>query len=101
MTRTRGGLLRDETRVENTRARWGGLNGDKARVENTRASLGIKALGLFVPFLKEMYEMRYQYEHDYYFDSAKFNRHFNYTPVTNAQAVKETVAELKKNAASV
>ena len=48
-----------------------------------------------------MYEMRYQYEHDYYFDSAKFNRHFNYTPVTNAQAVKETVAELKKNTASV
>lgn len=59
---------------------------------------GIKALGLFVPILKEMYEMRYQYDRDYYFDSSKFNNHFNYTPTTNADAVKQTVAELKKNA---
>lgn len=61
---------------------------------------GIKALGLFIPILKEMYEMRYQYDRDYYFDSSKFNRHFNYTPTTNADAVKQTVAELKKNAAA-
>ena len=59
---------------------------------------GIKALGLFVPVLKEMYEMRYQYDRDYYFDSSKFNKHFNYTPTTNADAVKQTVAELKKKA---
>jgi len=59
---------------------------------------GIKALGLFVPILKEMYEMRYQYDRDYYFDSSKFNNHFNYTPTSNAEAVKQTVAELKKNA---
>lgn len=59
---------------------------------------GIKALGLFVPILKEMYEMRYQYDRDYYFDSSKFNKHFNYTPTSNAEAVKQTVAELKKNA---
>lgn len=62
---------------------------------------GLKALGFFVPILKEMYEMRYQYDRDYYFDSSKFNQHFNYTPVTNAQAVKETVAELKKNTTGV
>jgi nucleoside-diphosphate-sugar epimerase len=59
---------------------------------------GIKALGLFIPILKEMYEMRYQYDRDYYFDSSKFNKHFNYTPTSNAEAVKQTVAELKKNA---
>lgn len=59
---------------------------------------GMKALGLFVPILKEMYEMRYQYDRDYYFDSSKFNNHFNYTPTKNAEAVKKTVAELKKNA---
>ena len=59
---------------------------------------GIKALGLFIPVLKEMYEMRYQYDRDYYFDSSKFNKHFNYTPTTNAEAVKLTVAELKMNA---
>ena len=59
---------------------------------------GIRALGLFVPILKEMYEMRYQYDRDYYFDSAKFDKHFNFTPTTNAEAVRQTVAELKKNA---
>jgi nucleoside-diphosphate-sugar epimerase len=58
---------------------------------------GIRALGLFVPVLKEMYEMRYQYDRDYYFDSTKFNKHFNFTPTTNAEAVRQTVAELKKN----
>jgi nucleoside-diphosphate-sugar epimerase len=56
---------------------------------------GIKALGLFVPILKEMYEMRYQYDRDYYFDSSKFNTYFNYTPTSNAEAVKQVVAELK------
>lgn len=58
---------------------------------------GLKALGLFVPILSEMYEMRYQYDRDYYFDSSKFNTHFNYTPTSNASAVKMIVAELKKN----
>jgi nucleoside-diphosphate-sugar epimerase len=56
---------------------------------------GMKALGLFVPILKEMYEMRYQYDRDYYFDSSKFNKHFNYTPTSNAMAVKQTVGLLK------
>ncbi|MEZ0542806.1 NAD-dependent epimerase/dehydratase family protein [Fibrella arboris] len=55
---------------------------------------GLWTLGLFVPILKEMYEMRYQYDRDYFFDSAKFNTAFNYTPTTNAAAVKETVAAL-------
>ena len=62
---------------------------------------GLKALGLFVPILNEMYEMRYQYDRDDYFDSSKFNQHFNYTPTTNAQAVKQTVEELKKNNSGV
>jgi nucleoside-diphosphate-sugar epimerase len=56
---------------------------------------GLKALGLFVPILKEMYEMRYQYDRDYFFDSSKFNKRFNYSPTSNALAVKATVAQLK------
>ena len=55
---------------------------------------GIRALGLFVPVLKEVYEMRYQYDRDYFFDSAKFNNAFAYTPTTNSEAVKQTVAAL-------
>jgi nucleoside-diphosphate-sugar epimerase len=59
-------------------------------------SWGLKALGLFIPILKEMYEMRYQYDRDYYFDSSKFNKAFNYTPTSNAMAVKQTVEQLGK-----
>ena len=55
---------------------------------------GLKAIGLFVPILNEMYEMRYQYDRDYYFDSSKFNNAFNYTPTLNATAIKETVNQL-------
>jgi nucleoside-diphosphate-sugar epimerase len=62
---------------------------------------GFKALGLFIPIMNEMYEMRYQYDRDYYFDSSKFNKEFNYTPTSNAVAVKQTVEELAKNNASV
>ncbi len=58
---------------------------------------GLKAIGLFVPILNEMYEMRYQYDRDYYFDSSKFNKEFNYTPTTNAMAVKQTVEQLTSN----
>jgi nucleoside-diphosphate-sugar epimerase len=64
---------------------------DKAQV---LPGWGMKALGLFVPILKEMYEMRYQYDRDYYFDSSKFNKRFNYTPTANAEAVKQTVKKM-------
>ncbi len=56
---------------------------------------GLRALGVFVPILKEMVEMCYQFDRDYYFDSSKFNTRFNFTPTTNAIAVKETIHALK------
>ncbi len=58
----------------------------------------LKVLGLFIPIMKELPEMNYQYDRDYFFDSSKFNKHFNYTPTTNAEAVKQTIAKSKKNA---
>lgn len=57
---------------------------------------GMKALGLFVPILREMYEMRYQYDRDYYFDSSKFLKRFNFTITDNPTAVNQTVERLKK-----
>jgi nucleoside-diphosphate-sugar epimerase len=57
--------------------------------------LGMGALGLFVPVLKEMYEMRYQFDREYYFDSTKFVTKFDYTATTNKEAVKKTVTKLK------
>lgn len=55
----------------------------------------MKILGLFIPIMKELPEMNYQYDRDYYFDSSKFNKRFNYTPTTNAMAVKQTIERLK------
>jgi nucleoside-diphosphate-sugar epimerase len=57
---------------------------------------GMRLLGLFVPIVGEMYEMRYQYDRAYFFDSSKFNKRFNYTPTSNAAAVKATIAALRK-----
>ena len=56
----------------------------------------IKFLGLFVPAMREMVEMLYQYSAEYYFDSSKFNQHFNYTPKTPQEIVDELLAEAEK-----
>ncbi len=61
----------------------------------------IKVLGLFIPIMKELPEMNYQYDRDYFFDSSKFNKRFNYTPTKNAIAVKQTVEQLTKMNARV
>ncbi len=56
----------------------------------------MKVLGLFIPIMRELPEMNYQYDRDYFFDSSKFNKRFSYTPTKNAVAVKQTVEQLKK-----
>lgn len=53
-------------------------------------------LGIFIPVLKEIKEMAYQYDRDYFFDSSKFNRRFSYTPVTPREAVEQLLAELRR-----
>ena len=51
----------------------------------------IKGLGFFVPFLSEVYEMRYQYDRDYFFDSNKFQKYFNFKPTSYKEGVREIV----------
>ena len=51
----------------------------------------IRILGLFVPILKEMPEMMYQYDRDYFFDSSKFEKRFNFKPTTYPEGVKNTI----------
>lgn len=53
----------------------------------------IKVIGLFVPFMKEMPEMMYQYDRDYFFDSGKFKKRFGMEPTSYQQGVKETVQQ--------
>jgi nucleoside-diphosphate-sugar epimerase len=54
----------------------------------------IRVIGIFTPILGEIYEMLYQYETDYVFDSSKFQSAFNFKPISNEQGVKETIREL-------
>jgi nucleoside-diphosphate-sugar epimerase len=50
--------------------------------------------GLFSKTVKESYEMLYQNEHEYWFDSTKFNDFFRYQPVTYEQGIRETIEYL-------
>lgn len=51
----------------------------------------IRLIGLFVPFMREMPEMMYQYDRDYVFDSSKFEKRFGIQPTSYADGVRETV----------
>ncbi len=48
-------------------------------------------LGLFVPLMKEMIEMMYQYDRDYVFDSSKFEEEFDYKPTPYLEGIREIV----------
>jgi nucleoside-diphosphate-sugar epimerase len=51
----------------------------------------VKIIGLFVPVMKEMPEMMYQYDRDYVFDSTKFEEHFDFTPTSYVEGIKAVV----------
>jgi nucleoside-diphosphate-sugar epimerase len=51
----------------------------------------IRILGIFMPFMREMPEMMYQYDQDYFFDSTKFQKRFNFTPTSYQAGVKQIV----------
>ena len=55
-----------------------------------------RILSVFVPILKELYEMRYQFDNDYILDFTKFSLRFPYFELTNINdAIKETVNYFK------
>jgi nucleoside-diphosphate-sugar epimerase len=51
----------------------------------------LKILGLFIPIMKEMPEMMYQYDRDYFFDSSKFDKRFNFKTTTYKEGIKASV----------
>jgi len=55
----------------------------------------IHMASIFNKTISESYEMLYQYESEYYFDSTKFNEYFKYKPTTYQDGIKETIAFLK------
>lgn len=52
----------------------------------------MKALGLFMPIMRELPEMMYQYDRDYVFDSRKFDERFGSRATSYAEGVKLTVS---------
>lgn len=52
-------------------------------------------LGLFIPILREVKEMAYQYNRDYYFDSGAFTKQFGWTATSEEAIVKTIVARHK------
>lgn len=72
-------------------------------IEKVAAALGVKPksqvanrliialMGLSNPTLGEVREMMYQYDRDYVFDSSKFNKKFDYTPVSYDEGIQHIV----------
>jgi nucleoside-diphosphate-sugar epimerase len=52
---------------------------------------GVRALGLFIPVLREFVEMMYQYENDYFFDSSKFEKAFGISATSYKVGIAETL----------
>lgn len=48
-------------------------------------------IGLFVPIMKEMVEMMYQYSRDYVFNSSKFEKRFDFKPTPYTDGIKQIV----------
>ena len=51
----------------------------------------VKITGIFNSVIKEIYEMLYQNEFDYIFDSSKFEKQFNFTPKPYEKGIEETI----------
>ena len=51
----------------------------------------VSVIGLFVPIMKEMVEMMYQYDRDYVFNSDKFEERFGIKPTPYIDGIREIV----------
>jgi nucleoside-diphosphate-sugar epimerase len=56
----------------------------------------VKMVGFFNKTVFESYEMLYQSEFDYFFDSTKFNDSFDYKPKSYNEGIHETIEFMKK-----
>jgi nucleoside-diphosphate-sugar epimerase len=71
--------------------------GVKPRIQ-IASSLIVRIMGLFIPVMREMPEMMYQYDRDYVFNSDKFNARFNFHPTSYKEGIRTIVtADYAKN----
>ncbi len=57
----------------------------------------VRLIGLFVPTMKEMVEMMYQYDRDYVFISDKFEQQFDLKPTSYLEGIKEIMQQDYQN----
>lgn len=68
-----------------------------ARIVNRKPSFMVLSpfmlslLGLFSRQLKELVEMQYQNNQDYFFNSEKFNKAFHFTPTSYEEGIRQTL----------
>lgn len=62
----------------------------QARVQ-VAPKLVVRLMGLFMPIMREMVEMMYQYDRDYVFDSSKFEKRFDFKPTSYEEGIKTVV----------
>jgi len=55
----------------------------------------LSVLGLFNKVIKENNEMLYQNDSDYLFDSTKFEKAFNYKPISYEEGIANTAKSMK------
>ena len=56
----------------------------------------LSLVGLFVPIMRELAEMAYQYDRDYFFDSSKFEEKFDFQITPYEVGVREVVRVAKE-----
>jgi len=56
----------------------------------------IQLLGLFNKVIKESVEMLYQNDSDYLFDSTKFEKAFDFTPISYEEGIRNTAKSMKE-----
>lgn len=58
---------------------------------NSMSKFGVRILGLFIPVLRELVEMMYQFESDYIFDSSKVTSAFGLKATSYKSRIAETM----------
>lgn len=51
----------------------------------------VRVIGLFVPIMREMTEMMYQYDRDYIFRSDKFEKRFDFKPTPYQEGIRQII----------
>lgn len=81
-----------------TGADWVQLFAGELEVKPKLSVLPVSLMGIvgwFIPIMKEIKEMAYQYNRDYFFDSSSFTRTFGWSATDEQEIVKTMIAQYK------